>query len=817
MKKLLTIAYLLGAFAVFGQNQDVPFDKKLFQDRKAEFQDAVKEIKEGDFHFFDGSNADLNNALYHYLNAQEFNPYSSYLNFKIGVCYLYTNQKFKAIDYLKFAYKVNPDVDENIKFYLAQSYQLNAEFDKAIELYTEHKDGIRAGDDIQRAFINKKIKECRTGKEMKANPVRVWVDNLGDSINTKYPEFSPVISADNRVMFYTARRPDSQGDKVDNAGYHYEDVYSSHRGFGEDWGIAQNLGSPVNTKSHDATVGLAPDGKSLIIYRGINSKNGDLFITKELEDGSWEEPKSLGDNINTKYHESSATLSFDEKTLYFVSDQPGGYGQHDIYVSNWDEAAQEWGPAENLGDDINTEFEEKGVFFHPDGKTLYFSSDGHNTMGGLDVFKTELDPETQRWSKPVNLGYPISTPDDDIYFVVTGDERYAYYSSYRADGFGEKDLYKITFLGPKKNPMIADAEMIGSTPALQSNPTLVNLFDAKGTDIVATNNNNSGTNNNTNNSSNDAEIKKLQNQVNNLSNQINDFKDEIADLKKQLQNQNNNNNNNNSNNTGSNDEDIKKLENEIADLKDEIKRLNDELKNNNNSGNNNSNNGTSSNNNTRPKVFILKGTISDCASNVGISRANLSVTNERTGEKIKDLSTQADGSYTIALTPGEKYGLTATAGGYEIYSDTYSSSKNDENTEVTRNLELCKAEAGSSFALRNIYFEFDKFDLRVKSSNELDKLAKIMKDRPTMIIELGGHTDRRGSNEYNLVLSRERAKIAKDYLVRKGITSDRIRTKGYGESQPEISGATISSMSSRKEKEAAHAKNRRTVVTIISE
>lgn len=796
MKRLLIIACLLGVVTAFGQNQDVPFDKKLFQDRKSEFQDAVKEIKEGDFHFFDGSNADLNNALYHYLNAHEFNPYSSMLNFKIGVCYLYTNQKFKAIDYLKFAYKVNPEVDENIKFYLAQSYQLNADFDKAIELYTEHKDGIRNGDDIQRAFINRKIKECRTGKEMKANPVRVWVDNLGDSINTKYPEFSPVISADNRVLFYTARRPDSQGDKVDKTGYHYEDVYSSSREFGEDWRLAENLGTPVNTKSHDATVGLAPDGKSLIIYRGINSKNGDLFITKELEDGSWEEPKSLGENINTKYHESSASLSFDEKTLYFVSDQPDGMGQHDIYVSYWDEEAKEWGPAENLGGNINTEFEEKGVFFHPDGKTLYFSSDGHSTMGGLDVFKSVLDPETKEWSKPENLGYPISTPDDDVYFVVTGDARYAYYSSYRADGYGEKDIYKITFLGDKKEPLVADAEMVGSSPPLLSSPNLVNLFDEKGTSIVSNNNN----------TSDNAEIKKLQNQVENLSSQIDDFKDEIADLKKQLQNQNKD--NNTSNDNDAKDEDIEKLEDEIADLKDEIKRLNKDLKNTNNDNDNNT---------SRPKVFILKGKISDCGTEMGISRANLSVTNERTGEKIKDLITQPDGSYTIALTPGEKYGLTATADGYQIYSDTYDSEKDDENTEVTRDLELCKAEAGSSFALRNIYFAFDKYDLRVKSSNELDKLTKIMKDRPTMIIELGGHTDRRGSNDYNLVLSRERAKIAKDYLVRKGIASDRVRTKGYGESQPEISGATISAMKSKKEKEAAHAKNRRTVVTIISE
>jgi tetratricopeptide (TPR) repeat protein len=576
MKKLLLLTYLFAFISVFGQDKDIPFDKRLFQDQKTEFQEAIRNIKEGDFHFFDGSNADLTDALFHYLRAQEFNPYSSVLNFKIGVCYLYTNRKFKALDYLKFAYKVNPDVDENIRFYLAQAHQLNGDFERAIELYTEHKDGIRSGDQIQRLFINKKIKECKTGIELKESPVRVWIDNLGDSINSKYPEFSPVISADNRVLFYTARRPDSQGDKIDNTGYHYEDVYQSKRTFGTDWGNSTNVGGPVNTKSHDATVGLAPDGKSLIIYRGINAKNGDLYITRQQDDGSWEEPVSLGENINTKFHESSASLSFDEKTLYFVSDQPGGFGQHDIYVSNWDEEKQMWGEAENLGSTINTQFEEKGVFFHSDGRTLYFSSDGHNNMGGLDVFKTTLDPETGEWSTPENLGYPISTPDDDIYFVVTGDERYAYYSSFRQDGFGEKDIYKITFLGPKKEPLLADAKMIGSTPPLKKSPVLVNFFGAKETDIVADNSDENGSNDN-----------------------------------------------------------------------------------------------KTDNDNSRPKVFILKGTISDCLTKQGIP-ATLSVTNERTGEKIKDLKANPDGTYTIALTPGDKYGLTASGNGYTIHSKTLS-------------------------------------------------------------------------------------------------------------------------------------------------
>ncbi|MBI3135687.1 MAG: OmpA family protein [Bacteroidetes bacterium] len=698
MKKLISITAIFVSLFSIGQDKDVPFDRRLFEDRKEGFDEAIKEIKEGDFFFYDGASSDLSLALDHYLKAQAFNPYSSILNYKIGVCYLYSNQKFRSLEFLQFAYKVNPEVDPNIRFYLAQAYQLAGKFEEAIELYREHKDLVRESDAAQRNYINKKISECRTGQELKATPVRVWIDNLGDSINTEYPEFSPVISADNRVLFYTARRPDSYGNAKDETGTFFEDIYYTSREYGGEWSGSQNIEQPINTVSHDATVGLAPDGKSLLTYRGLNSKNGDIFITRQNPDGTWQEPVSIGANINTKYHESSATLSFDEKTLFFESDQPGGFGQHDIYVSYWDEEKQEWGKPLNLGPTINTEFEEKGVFFHPDNRTLYFSSNGHNNIGGLDIFRTVLDPETGQWSKPENIGYPINTPDDDIYFVVTGDTRYAYYSSYREDGFGEKDIYKITFLGDKKPPLLAEADILGSGDELfagATKPELVKQFDDT-------------------------------------------------------------------------------------------------------------------------KLFILRGTVVDGKTKVGIS-TNLSIINAKTNEKVSDIITNSDGTYSIILVPGETYAVTVSGSSYTIASKTLNSTKEDNNKEITLNFELFAPSAGTTFTLHNIYFDFDKSELRHASVDELDKLVKILNENPTLVIELAGHTDRRGSAEYNQLLSKERAEVAKAYLVSKGIDPSRIQTVGYGESKPEVSGETISNMQSNQEKEAAHQQNRRTVVRIISQ
>lgn len=694
MKKLILILLIIIGNVSFGQNSDVPFIESNFPDNKEGFEKALAEIESGDAFFHKGNEADLSVSLEHYLKADEFNHYSTRLSYKIGVCYLNSTQKFKALEYLVFAKEKAPKDRQYdaIDFYLGQVYHLNGEWDRAIKYYSDYKDQVGDKDKALVFYVNKKMTECKTGEKLTNRPIRVWVDNLGAEVNSKYSDFGPVISADNKMLFFTSRREGSTGDGADNTGMSFEDIYFSSKDERDEWNKAKNIGDPVNTDSHDAAVGLSPDGKSLLVYHGVSKNTGNILITKQKEDGSWVKTEELKGDVNTKHHEIDATLSFDEKTLYFVSDRPGGFGNHDIYVTYWDEEKKEWGKAENVGATLNTEFDEKGVFFHPDNKTLYFSSQGHNTMGGLDIFKSVFDHETKVWSTPVNIGSPINTPDDDVYFVTSGDERFAYYSSYRADGFGEKDIYRVTFLGDEKEPLVASIEDVDIlSEKLTSNGEFIN----------------------------------------------------------------------------------------------------------------------------RP-LTLIKGKVTDGNTEEALV-TTVFITNSKTNEKIAEIVTNEDGSYMYVVKAGDDYAFSTTLPGYTIASDVVQTKESDSGTETILDLALFPPVEGGEFVLKNIYFTFDKSYLRDESVKELDQLVKVMNENPSIEIELGGHTDAVGPDDYNYRLSTKRAEVAKKYLVSKNINPDRITTKGYGETMTIIKRSVINRMKTEREKEEAHQANRRTIVKITKQ
>lgn len=666
-KQLILIISIIVSSLSFAQ-KNIEFVKENFPDQKKEMKEAIAHIEEGDtwlVEYADNKKVAYKKALTPYSKAYLFNSNNAMLNYKLGKCYLIGSlYKQKALDFFEKAYALDKNVADDIFYYIGQAHQIKGDWDPAINEYKKYKKILPANAPPTLGMeIDKKIKECETGKELEANPVRVFIDNLSAVVNTSAPEYGAIITADESEMMFTSKRHTTTGGKMDEyIGEYHEDIYITYKNDKGEWVEPQNMGKPINTESHDATVGVSPDGSKLLIYLG-NKNGGDIYEC-DLKGDFWSKPRDLGKTINTEYHESSASFSFDGKTLYFVSNKPGGLGKHDIYKSEWNEDKERWGEAINLGPNINTPYDEEGVFIHPDGKTMYFSSQGHNTMGGFDIFKSEF--KNGIWQKPVNIGYPVNTPDEDVFFVVSASGKHGYYSSFSADGFGEKDIHMITFLGPEKQVILNNED-----------------------NLIAS----------------------------------------IAEPVKEI----------------------------VIEPAVEV---------------------------DQNKVTILKGLVSDAVSQNPVE-ANIELVDNEKGEIVASFkSNSKTGKYLVSLPSGKNYGLAVKAEGYLFHSENFIIPESAAYQEITKNIKLKKIEIGSTIVLKNIFFDFDKATLRPESTVELENLHKILTDNPSIKVEISGHTDSKGSDEYNLKLSDDRSKSVVEWLINKGIKSDRLIYKGYGESVP---------------------------------
>lgn len=468
MKKFLnSIGLLLFVSISISLNaQNVPFEKDYFKLDKNGFKTALNNIKSGD-ELFELGEYYMKDAIPYYRAANNFNPNNDELNYKLGVCYFHIRQNQKSIKHLEKAKNLNPLLGQDINYFLGKTYQRNLDWDKAIVAYEYYMASLLPEQAYEIKMAKKFILECKSGIRLSGNPVRVWVDNLGSNINTEFHEYGVAINADATYMMFTSRRPGNIGDLIDpSTNDYYEDIFSSEF-INDEWTLAQNIGEPINDKGHNASIALSNDGMELILFKGNERTLGDLYVTDKYS-GEYRSAKELSKYVNSKYHESSASLSPDRRKLYFVSNRPEGYGGRDIYVSEWDERKEEWGPAINIGSTINTEYDEEGVFIHPDGKTLYFSSQGHNTMGDYDIFMSTWDGNA--WTRPENLGFPINSPDIDVFFLVSANKRYGFFTSEKEGGLGLRDIYRIEFLGEEKEPILnSEDKLIASLAKPLSN------------------------------------------------------------------------------------------------------------------------------------------------------------------------------------------------------------------------------------------------------------------------------------------------------------------------------------------------------------
>lgn len=372
--------------------------------------------------------------------------------FEAGLAYY--DSKVKREDALVYFEKAlelsDKDTIPEILFYAGKTYHFTGEFEKAIDYYNlflKNVENTKKGVEMRQEVI-REIEICNNGIDLR--DVQFFevngVENLGDNINSEYLDYAPVISQDEGILLFCSRRPPGQKKHVD--GLYYEDIFYATKKEGENgWNEAEiidkssgYISETINEgESHEAPVSISPDGNTLYIY-----KENSIWKSKKDAEGKWSAPIRMNQNVNIGETNPSIFITSDETEMFIVStgvnDSKGG---RDLYYSKKNDNGR-WGKPVNMGLNINTPYDEDAPYLSNDGKTLYFASEGHNSMGGFDIFRTERD-ENGEWGKPQNIGTPVNSAGDDIYYVENEDGTLAYYASMRPGSYGYLDIYTATY------------------------------------------------------------------------------------------------------------------------------------------------------------------------------------------------------------------------------------------------------------------------------------------------------------------------------------------------------------------------------------
>ncbi len=622
-------------------------------------------------------------TLSHYLKAQDFNPDNAELNYKIGSLYLYTHEKQKARKFLEKAMKLDPDLEEFIHYYLGWAYQLDSEYDKALEQYEEFEE---EGDaELLADEIKQRKKGCEAAKKFEKDPERVWVDNL-KGLNSPEDDYSPCITADGTTLYFTSRRKNSH--EPDELGQYDAEIYRTTMSDGE-WEPAENVGGDLSTKQDETAANLSYDGQKMLLFKA-NEGQADIYESK-LDGLEWSTPEYLSKVINSDdNNETYASYNYNGVKIYYLTDQKGMGAKRgtDIFFSGkMALGTTKFGEGQTGGRNINSQLHEGSVYLHPNGKEIYFSSQGYNSMGGYDIFVSRK--KYGQWMEPENLGYPINTPYDDRFFAATANMKYAYIASDRPGGEGKMDLYKVTFWGPEKQVRVDTEDHLLASIAEPIQETHIQ----------------------------------------------------------------------------------EKVEVEEAQ-----------------------------------SLTVFKGKIIDQISRKPVE-ASIEIVNNDEGEVMRTMrSNSATGKFLLSLPAGYNYGIAVKAEGYLFHSENFNIPEKSTYNLVNKTVALKNIKVGSKIALRNVFFETGKADIKNESNTELDRLVKLLEDVPSLEIELSGHTDNTGSEKVNKKLSQERAEAVREYLIKEGIDGSRLTAKGYGSSKPVASNETAE----------GRAKNRRTEFLITA-
>ncbi len=633
-------------------------------------QDFKKRFIDAEYHFMYEEYSD---ALPIYLELINSQPDNANLNYRIGICYLHIpepKESEKALPYLQKAItNINPKYKEgsylekgapkDALFYLGNAYRNKLDFDKAIESYKKYRDILNSKDVFYIDYIDREIQCTQNAKELVKLPLQLKAQNLGDEINSQTNQTNsqtrvencPVVSDDETVFVYTAGDKNVFSPEIDlniiNADYKMDNIYFSKKAEGK-WTDPINITKQLGTTSRAIPVTINANGTELYLVRDDND-NGNIYVS-HFKNNRWTKMEPLNRNINTKNWESHATLTVDGKTLYFTSDRPGGYGGLDIYRSDRDEKG-DWGPAVNLGSTINTKYDEETPTILDDNKTMYFSSQGHYSMGGFDVFHTTLLADNT-WSAPLNVGYPINTVGNDLFYIPKANGEYAFFP-----------LNNNERIGTNNGGGIAINNEGGGISTNNIYRIAVSIPEGQETEIL--------------------------------------LKGNIT----------------------------------LQDQKNEL-----------------------------PHDFII------------------SVIDSIKGDTLVKCKPDYVLSNYLTQIKSGSFKIEYKCNGYQTHYEHLYIPHVYTRTEVNIDAEMIPLEVskGEYYVIRSIFFDYGKYDLRKESEVELQRLANLMQNNPSLYIEIVGHTDALGSDKFNQKLSENRSKATIDYLVSLGIDQNHFVSKGMG-------------------------------------
>ena len=783
----------------------------------------------------------FNDTAFHTFQVlHNWDPSNANINFKLGQLYLLSSsEKIKAVEFLESAApkatrKYIPDdptekrCPELVYYLLGQAYHLTYRFDDAIEMYTKFMGCVNMKDAELAKDLHRRVAISKTAKQLVASPIKCTITNLGDSINSSYPDYGAVITADESELFFTSRRLNYQtggNDNKDIYDHYFEDIWQSHKNKDGSWSKARPVSTHINTWYNEAVLSISPDGQQMLFYK--DDEAGSIYIVK-MDGPNWGYPYKLGSDpgditdINSPFHEPSACLSPDGNTLYFVSDRPGGYGGRDIYKCVKLPTGR-WSKATNLGPTINTPYDEDAPFMHPDGVTMFFSSNGHNTMGGYDIFFSTL--ADSGWYPPQNMGYPINTTDDDIFYVMSTDGKRSYFSSVRPEGKGEKDIYMTTipqrvvipvtllkgyvsFTGIKDTMMafvtITATDLETGTVTQEIHPNARTMkyilplnpgkngktysikYEADGfrsaTELISV--------------SAQGEYKEIDRNF--------DFKalgsisvsgsvhtragDPVPGPKISVKD------NASKKVIGlyktkpdgtylfdlpgkggesysvSYEADGYLTMNETLDLPQQLNEFDFKK-------------------DIVMVTSMMMGTISVSGTitendKSPISKARIIVIDNKTEATIGTYTPNEKGQYFFNLERGKDYNISYEAAGYLFQSENINIPKDKSYSEIKKDIILGKISKGAKIVLNNIFFDSGKSSLRKESNAELEKVLKLLNTQQSIKVEIGGHTDNAGNADANKKLSQSRADAVVQYLINHGVDRGRLVAQGYGDTQP---------------------------------